>query len=256
VRRVLFWPRTSREIITRITPLLRRVVTNERQRIYALETRREARLSSAASPTDQSKTKKPRITSQAQTVEDYETQNPYDPNTTVIDPSLNSYRYTPNSSLPTKAISSTPVTNPLSISSESTIAALTEKYGSESTHPTHHSPSEDDTIPEMKYHVSFLLSEGTIGGKLTAPKIILSPHLCPSYDRLMELASDAIVEMSFTISTVKIHSAEAGLVVVNSNEKMKEVITDIERCFWMEGLVRILVLLKSTETKTPEIAEK
>lgn len=35
-----FWPRDATKIVTLVTPLLRRMVTNERQRVYAVETRK------------------------------------------------------------------------------------------------------------------------------------------------------------------------------------------------------------------------
>ncbi|PGH16351.1 hypothetical protein AJ80_05200 [Polytolypa hystricis UAMH7299] len=38
--RTLIWPRDDQQIITLVTPLLRRMVTNERQRQYAIETRK------------------------------------------------------------------------------------------------------------------------------------------------------------------------------------------------------------------------
>ncbi|KAF2110437.1 hypothetical protein BDV96DRAFT_202087 [Lophiotrema nucula] len=61
----LTWPRDGNKIISLVTPLLRRMVTNERQRMYAIETRKggakkkEASVEAAAGPTPEPDTGAP-----------------------------------------------------------------------------------------------------------------------------------------------------------------------------------------------------
>ncbi|KAF1958851.1 hypothetical protein CC80DRAFT_21328 [Byssothecium circinans] len=47
----LIWPRDGNKIISLVTPLLRRMVTNERQRMYAIETRKGGSKKKEATPT-------------------------------------------------------------------------------------------------------------------------------------------------------------------------------------------------------------
>lgn len=49
-RRTMIWPRDKQKIVAAVTPLLRRIITNERQRQYALETRSKEQPSADRSP--------------------------------------------------------------------------------------------------------------------------------------------------------------------------------------------------------------
>jgi hypothetical protein len=59
VREKLVWPRDGNKIISLVTPLLRRMVTNERQRMYAIQTRKGGRKSESSSGAPQNQDIRP-----------------------------------------------------------------------------------------------------------------------------------------------------------------------------------------------------
>jgi len=225
--RRLKWPQGRNKIITLVTPLMRRMVTNERQRLYANETRRATGGKNKTQASSQTNAQ-----AQASTLGNAQ-QYP------EIDPKLGDYHYNLD-----------PVFRSTDADSSTATAAPTLDASATAT------PSQP--TPTTQYRISMLAPTSTSAPSCPARLLhtsTLTPITCPVFSSLMthirsvlasplqppatDAAADARPEL-FRSTAVKALTPR-GLVEVSTVEQWEEACKEVEGAVWMEGVVRVVV---------------
>lgn len=193
------------------------MVTNERQRQYAIETRK---CTANGTPRNDNK-RKPRgsVTSNDDTPqrsgeERLSAPSPYP----VIDPKLNQYHYKVDESFPSGDGQKEP-------------AAQTNNGVSADLQPE----AGEDVDESIKYLVNIMQD-----GRRIKPRISLTPSSCPGFSSLIQHVHSIIDNGSQKTSSIKVLGPN-GLVDVGDEDGWKAAIADIKQDEWMDGEVRCLV---------------
>jgi hypothetical protein len=192
------------------------MVTNERQRQYALETREEKRRTgektggkrqrdqTSATPTESTPQRKrgPRGISPS----------PYDD----VDPNLDEYHYNVEEKYPSAGGDG--------ISNQQTGDALGNQFSIRET---------DES--GIKYHINVLQD-----GRRIKPKLTLTPTSCPGFSSLVQYIHTLLDDVGQKPSSVKVLSPD-GLVEVNGEESWDEAVASVKDNEWMDGDVKCVV---------------
>lgn len=203
-------------IISLVTPLLRRMVTNERQRQYALETREEKRRTgektSSKRQRDQTSATPTEGTTQRKRGRRGISPSPYDD----VDPKLDEYHYN-----------------------------VEEIYSTEggdgiSKQQTRHTAGNQFSMGEtdesgIKYHINILQN-----GRRLKPKFSLTPTSCPGFASLVQYIHTLLDDVDQKPSSVKVLTPD-GLVEVNGEESWEEAVASVKDNDWMDGDVKCVV---------------
>lgn len=208
---------TSARVISLVTPLLRRMVTNERQRQYAVETRKSTgTTTSGGKATNKRPQDVPDISSAT---------NEPSPRYPDIDPKLDHYHYNLDPSFASDTADEP--SDPAGIR-----PAL---HGVSSAQELFSTPSLSEN--HTQYYVNILHN-----GVRIRPRLNLSPSSCPGFSSLVQhvrgvLSDDSGIEPE----TVHVLCPD-GLRDVRDNEEMwQDAVKSVVDCVWMDGQVRVLV---------------
>jgi hypothetical protein len=203
-----------------VTPLLRRMVTNERQRLYALETRQEKR--KAGEKINNKRKRDQNATSESEEPPGRKrgrqgnSPSPYDD----VDPKLDEYHYHVEETYPEEVENG--------ISESRTAQAVGNPFSIEE-------PDESN----LRYHLSVIQN-----GQRIKPRLTLSPSSCPGFASLVQYIHTLLDDIGQKPSSVSILTAH-GLVEVNSEESWEEAVTSILGNEWMDREVRCVVALEN-----------
>jgi hypothetical protein len=203
---------TINRIISLVTPLMRRMVTNERQRMYALETRKNLAAAKqgqneksrgSATPTVDS----PRTGSQPEA--------PSTPSALDIDPKLNSYHYSIGS----------PATQGQHLGVGTPPATGTSLAFAKNA-------ADDEGL---KYHVSIMQDDRRL-----VPRFTLTPNICPTFLSLVQHVNSAMDDGSRNVGAIKV-MCPGGLVEATDEKSWAEAVEIIRHTEWMDEEVRCIV---------------
>ena len=213
-------------IIALVTPLLRRMVTNERQRVYALETRK-GNIQPGSIPKTGNKQQpnyNPVIPARniqpnaAQQLDLSPRQYP------ELDPKLNHYHYDIDAS-----------------------------FASEDGQSTANSRKTTDIIQdlqlmpgtlgetEMQYHVNIVYQ-----GRRIKPRFTLTRDSCPGFPSLVQHLQSLLGDEGQRPGSIKVLGAD-GLIDVADEESWMETIAQVKEHDWMDGEVRIVVHVETAQ---------
>jgi hypothetical protein len=232
--RNLAWPKMSHKILTLVTPLLRRIVTNERQRLYAVETRRDLKDSKEPDPKPKAGTKK----SNSKGTATGSTRNgPQTPASDVdhqnspaqhphIDPKLDQYHYSLDHSFPGE---------PSELGDHGTDQQAQNSFL--------HTPDES----MAKFHINILSSNQRI-----RPKITLNRSTCPAFPSLVQHIHNLLGDQTMQMTSIRALGAE-GLVDVTNEVEWEAIVNGVEQLEWMDGDVKVVVDVQagSNDLATP-----
>lgn len=225
--RTLNWPKTSNKIISAATPLLRRIVTNERQRLYALETRNNARAlcpkskSCAKARKGQEASKTP---PEVMLTPDQESELPRPD----IDPKLNQYHYSlgPSFAASTNA-------EPESHNGSTNVELSPQVAKTEI-------PSQPSAeLANGETHLKYTLNTVQDDRRVRDP-VALTPASCPDYQTLVQHAHNVINDSSALLDTIQVLTQD-GMHDVNSDESWQAAVELVESSDWMAGDVKVVV---------------
>jgi hypothetical protein len=208
---------TYSRVIANVTPLLRRMVTNERQRRYAIETRKIT--VNGRSKNDNRRKSKGSTTSNDDTPhrngkERLMSHSPYP----TIDPKLNQYHYNVDELFPSGGGQERPTTR----TNSGVSADLQSSAGA-------------DIGQSIKYLVNIMQ-----GGRRIKPRLSLTPSSCPGFSSLIQHVHSIIDNGSQKTSGIKVLGPN-GLVDVGGEDGWKAAIADIKQKEWMDGEVKCIV---------------
>lgn len=217
--RNLSWPKMSHKILTLVTPLLRRIVTNERQRLYAVETRRDLKDSKGPEPATKAASKNSKMqgiskSNGPQTPAsdlDHQSSPAQHPD---IDPKLDQYHYSLDHSF-------------------SGEPSELGRHGSEqqSQQAFIHTPDES----MAKFHINILSSNQRI-----RPKITLNRSTCPAFPSLVQHIHNLLGDQTIQMMSIRALGAE-GLVDVTNELEWETIVKGVEQLEWMDGDVKVVV---------------
>lgn len=189
---------------------MRRMVTNERQRLYALE----ARKNTAAAKQGQHQLDPTPATSTTggspQALTQLEASST--PSAIDIDPKLNQYHYSIESPAP---------------HSEQLDAATPPKTGMISKKATEYEG--------VRYHVSVMQH-----GRRVVPRFTLTPNTCPTFSSLILHINNVIDHDGLKVGSTKVMGPD-GLVDVGDERMWEETVEIIKQNEWMDEEVRCVV---------------
>jgi len=200
-----------------ITPLLRRMVTNERQRRYAIESRKkkvEAASEKAANgqpgnTSERTKTTAPQPNGCA------ESQLPSASPFPEMDPKLNEYNYDVESPSPSR--------DGRSISRPETAMSITSSF-----------PVQSPSTDGVKYLINI-----TEDGHRIKPRFTLTPVTCPGFSSLIQHIH-SVMEDGRDTHSVKV-LGPTGLNDVSGEQGWKEAIEAIKQTEWMDLEVKCVI---------------
>jgi hypothetical protein len=214
--RKLKWPQMKNKVISLVTPLLRRMVTNERQRQYAIETRKSTNNTPKVAnkrQNDQVSATPPRNSSQPlnDTVSQY-------PN---IDPKLDPYHYN---------------IDPSFASEDNQSPSKRQKCQAEITPALVIQPPGEEQ--EIKYHINLLSSSNT----RLRPRATLTTASCPGFPSLVQhihtlLNDDGEGQQLKSIKVLGVN----GVTEVADDDAWLAAVKAIQETEWMDAEVRVLV---------------
>lgn len=199
-------------IISLVTPLLRRMVTNERQRRYALETRRNLAAAKqgqneknqgSATPTPTADTTQPDSQAEAFST----------PPALEIDPKLNQYHYS--------------IESPGSQGQQPDVVITTPRTGVKFVFAKKAAEAEG-----LRYHLSIMQE-----GRRVMSRCTLTPNTCPTFSSLTQHINSVLDGDGRKITTIKVMSP-SGLVKVEDESSWVEVVEIIKQTEWMDEEVR------------------
>jgi len=223
-QRKLKWPLMKNKLISAITPLLRRMVTNERQRQYALKSRKGQGKSKkgnmgekghsgrdiddATEPTQSNGRSRSRRGSRTNA-----TPSP----SPEIDPNLNQYHYVIQEQLPPE---------------DGHVSQSNNDYPI--LFPTR-SPDAD----QVKYIINIVKDDERI-----KPRFLLTPNTCPGFPSLVQHIQ-SIMDDGRGTRSIQILGPN-GLVEVSDQSSWVATIESIKKIEWMDGEVKVVVLMEET----------
>jgi hypothetical protein len=195
------------------------MVTNERQRQYAVETRK----STSTTPSNgKAASKKARDAPDTPSITKEPSSRYPD-----IDPKLDQYHYNidPSFNSPTTA-DDPPGPHPDRAPFHTNVSASQEPFPASSLSDAH-----------INYHVNILHN-----GVRIRPKLILIPASCPGFSSLVQHIHGVLSDNGGTeLASVQVLGPD-GLKDVGDNEEMwQDAVKSVVNCVWMDGQVRVLV---------------
>lgn len=210
---------TIYRIITLLTPLMRRMVTNERQRLYALESRKT--LAAAKQAQSQRQTASAASITGASPQPGSQQRVSSTPSATAldIDPKLNQYHYSiePQSQSPAPPGQRADGT----AAPRMDIMSLCARKAAELAGP--------------KYLVSVMRD-----GRRIMPRFTLDPHTCPTFSSVSLHIKSFLDDDGLTVVATKVMSP-GGLVAVNDESSWAVTVELIKQSEWMDEEVRCVV---------------
>jgi len=193
------------------------MVTNERQRQYAVETRKSTSTTTSTGKATNRKARgapdTPSITKEASA------------RYPDIDPKLDQYHYNIDPSFNPATAADDP-----SAPHQDRAPFHTDISASQEPFPT--SPASENHI---KYHVNILHNSLRI-----QPKLLLSPSSCPGFSSLVQHVRGALSDDSANFICVQVLAPD-GLRDAGNDEAWLNAVKSVADCEWMDGEVRVLV---------------
>ncbi|KAG0646953.1 hypothetical protein D0Z07_6346 [Hyphodiscus hymeniophilus] len=214
--RRLQWPELKQEIVTLVTPLFRRTVTNERQRLYAFEARKKNLAAKKGSKED---SPRPSMEGTPQPNGDRmsaPSPSPYP----AIDPKLNQYRYDLNES----STAHDPAV--VKTQTNSLISA--------------NANAEGGVGENLKYFVNIMQN-----GRRVKPKVTLTAESCPDYSSLVKHIQTTIGDNIVEFAAIKVLGPGMWLEVGN-NEEWNKATDVVKDCEMLDGQVMCAVEVRDT----------
>ena len=201
-------------VISLVTPLLRRMVTNERQRQYAIETRKGNTQTKGGTKRQLGSETPKRATPQPTSKEHQSQPSPY----RELDPKLNQYHYNLESAFPTE-------NGQAANAVQTTIGMVPD--------PHLFAGASDDG--EVKYQVNILQN-----GRRIKPMVTLTPASCPGFPSLIQYIHSLIDDEAHRPGSIKVLLPN-GLIDVGSEESWMEAVETVKENVWMDGVVKCVV---------------
>jgi hypothetical protein len=198
-------------IITLVTPLLRRMVTNERQRQYASSTRGGKKAPKGGKKGDRAAGSR----SPCSPGENHNSERSASPAHNNLDPQLDRHHYNIGSSF---------------LPGDGNENTLQQGGGA----PTIDLTLEDDESG-LKYYLNILHDSHRL-----KPRITLNPTTCPGFSSLVQHAHNIVDDSSQKLVSVKI-LGPVGLVDIKDEDSWREAIDSIKKEEWMDGEVKCVV---------------
>jgi hypothetical protein len=224
-------------IISLVTPLLRRMVTNERQRQYAMETRAAKAPSSEDAKAgkkmiqdhlEKSAGHRPQAIIRPQ--ESRESPSQY----SQIDPKLDNYHYSLDSNFRSRNDNAPPTTpktqhsNGISMNQEH-LDDISEAQNSD---------------PLLQYHVNIVSN-----GVRIRPKITLTPASCPGFPSLVQHIHSLLRDDNqHHLRDIQVLGVQ-GLEHIDNDESWIEAVKLVQENDWMDGDVKVVVEVGSLQAK-------
>jgi len=215
--RTMFWPEDSQKIIKLMMPLMRKMVTNERQRLYAAETRRQG-------------SGKGRSGAQDRELDEEESQlhstpPPHEETGQTV--------YADSGELPSEsaAISSSAASLGPDVPSQTSSGSMMTTTTTTTTFK-----------PSTVLHVNVVSNNGGALRRV-APRFSLTPEAAPSLSMLLAEASKHYNALHSRINskpTVKVWLAD-GLVTITEDGEWMVALLSAGVVDWMDGEVRVLI---------------
>ncbi|CZS93394.1 hypothetical protein WAI453_000985 [Rhynchosporium graminicola] len=220
--RKLRWPEMKNKIIQLVTPLMRRMVTNERQRLYALETRQKER--SQIHSKNQARLLHIPAEGWIPVSETRRTEHLAPVQYPVVDPKLDDYPYNPDLSF-----------------------HLNEnRQGEEFLDPQEPEPSVPKEVGENgenAMNCSYLVNL-VHDGRRVHSQVILKPDVCSGFASLVqhihEMMSGATGGQAQQLDSVKV-LGPTGLVSVSDEDSWKAAVDLVQKNEWLDGEVKCVV---------------
>lgn len=208
-------------IIALCTPLLRRMVSNERQRLYSLAQRK--RKLSTNVEVDDSRKRKGSTTSRKNTPATTKNNTPaptpkpreIEP-PVMFDPGFGSQHFPSISS-----ISST----------RGSIGAAQQNAVTLNAH------QEESPVQDLKYHINILQD-----GRRVKPRVTLAPSTCSGFSSLVQHI-DNLIDCGLKAKAIQVVGPN-GRIDVDDEDSWKWAITIVQKYEWMDGDVKCLVELE------------
>jgi hypothetical protein len=205
-------------IIALCTPLLRRMVTNERQRQYALETRQEKRKAGEKIGSKRKRNHNSGTPSEGTLQRKRGSRGTSPSSYVAVDPNLDEYHYNVEGTYAPEG-------------EDGTSKLQTGQAG-----VNEFSIGEPDESG-IRFHLNILQN-----GQRIKPKLTLTPSSCPGFASLVQYIHTLLDDIGQKPGSVKVLTPD-GLVEVNSEESWEEAVSSIKGNDWMEGEVKCVVAL-------------
>ncbi|KAI9740671.1 MAG: hypothetical protein M1818_004635 [Claussenomyces sp. TS43310] len=226
--RTLSWPRTSNRIISLATPLLRRIVTNERQRLYAIETRSNARATDAKLKSG-TMTRRERQESRTPLEDTMLPRHHSEEQAPDIDPKLDQYHYSLEPSFATASKAQA------QLQFQDTSSDLTS-HAVDGDVPAQ--PSLD--LAAFGDSPKYILNILRHGRRIRAP-VTLDPLSCPGFPSLVQHIHNLLCDEG-AAGPYRIQVLGPGFLrEVEDEEAWLDIVALITECEWMDETVRIVV---------------
>ncbi|KAF4626995.1 hypothetical protein G7Y89_g11166 [Cudoniella acicularis] len=245
--RELQWPEAKQKIIPLIIPLLRRMVTNERQRQYAIEQRNRKLLekgidvgSKQTTPTASAENT-PQVNGTP-----FHSLQPQSPDGDV-DPKLNQYHYNPDPQFappdPRSQFLQNEPLNTADVRVQSTEEAQV-------VIPVRVPVTVPVTVPvavPVAVPTTITYVVNIVQGKVRIkPRFSVTPKECPEFLNLLGRIQEELNDDGKKLSIMKVLGPN-GQVDVCGDDTMNEVVNSIKEHEWMDGTVTCIALYRATE---------
>jgi len=211
------------KVISLVTPLLRRMVTNERQRQYAIESRKSTNQTSETGTKRNSSNK--RQHDQISSTPSRDSSLPLNQSQTrpllqypEIDPKLDQYHYNIDPAFaedgqgPPKRQKADDTT----LNGDQTFTGATD-------------------ITVLQYQINILTN-----GRRVRPKLTLTPSTCPGFPSLVQHIQSELGDDTMQLNEIQLLGPQ-GLIVVDHNDAWAEAVNGIKDTEWMDGDVKVIV---------------
>jgi hypothetical protein len=201
-------------LVTAVTPLLRRMVTNERQRLYALETRQEKRKAGEKTHSKRKRDQTSATPSESMSARKRGRSGISPPPDVYVDPKLDGYHYNVEEAYTGEGE-----------------AGISE---SQTGHVNEFGLGNPDEMG-LRYHINIIQNHQRV-----KPQLLLSPSSCPGFASLVQYIHTILDDIGQKPSSVKVLSPE-GMIEVDSEESWEAAVASVKDNDWMDGEVRCVV---------------
>lgn len=215
--RKLKWPQMKNKIISLVTPLMRRMVTNERQRLYALETRQEKRSRPDATRQGQRHTSQTTASAISPHPESRQIHSVTTTEQSAVDPKLNDYHYK--------------IYDPHQSNGDGQANGIMKEPGSSVR------KYDAERAADVRYLVNLMHH-----GRRLHPQVTLKPSACPGFASLVQHIHNMMDGLSQEQqpSSIKV-LGPTGLVNVNGEDSWRGAIASVLQTEWMDGEVKFVI---------------
>ncbi|CAL3965136.1 unnamed protein product [Diplocarpon coronariae] len=218
--RKLKWPQMKNKIISLVTPLMRRMVTNERQRLYALETRLEKRTKMPITKRGQASVLPADVTNHQEHIEHIGPPGLRPTTTTTMDPKLDEYYY----SIEPRSHTNENL-DPLAIDAPFVVET----------------PTPCDDMNDVKFHVNIVQC-----GRRLQPQVTLTSSSCPGFFSLVQHIHSLMDTGTKYLSSIEI-LGPSGMLNVKDEESWRDAIASVQQIEWMDGEMKCVVAVLDKE---------